>query len=113
MEEITAKSMGKKHGKSGKDMQGPYTQREDYKNSYLVGRGEYDGNNLMVFDRQYEDEELYRNSFTKTKAKSERGIQIEDREAGMDDRAAQNEDRGEGLTMKKISKNLFRDPKQI
>ena len=109
----TARSQGKRHGKSGKEIQGPYGKMEDYKNSYLVGKGEYDGSRLVRFDPRYEYEELYQNSFNKAKAKSERGRQTEDREAGMNfDRAARNEDRGEGFTMKKISKDLFRDPKK-
>ena len=64
---ITAKSMGKKHGRSGKEMQGPYKKMPDYKNSWLVGRAERDAKNFMTMDADYADEELYRNSFAKIK----------------------------------------------
>ncbi len=126
--ETTAKGQGTKHGKAGKEMEGPYRKMKDYINSYLVGKGAYDGKHLMVFDPQYKDEELYRDSFTKaefdkhiekavqdsdnvtSRRERGRGRRIEDTDAGVNfDRQARIEDRGEGLTMKKIAKNLFED----
>jgi hypothetical protein len=88
---ITAKSMGKKHGRSGKDMQGPYRNMPDYKNSWLVGRGERDAKIFKTIDADYVDEELYRNSFAKIKNSISQGTptrqtraksRIEDMEAG-------------------------------
>jgi hypothetical protein len=149
----TARTQGKKHGKSGSEMKGNYAKMEDYINSYLVGKGEYDGK-FSLFDQQYADEELYRNSFTKAKAKFDKNIEkavrnsenvttrrgrsrtrnvttrrarsrpmaktriedtedTEDTEAGVNfDRQARIEDREDGLTMKRFSKDLFRDPKK-
>jgi hypothetical protein len=63
----TARSQGKRHGKSGKEMQGPYSNMQDYINSYLVGKGEYDANKFLTMDADYAGEELYRNSFTRIK----------------------------------------------
>ena len=66
----TAKSQGKRHGKSGKGMQGPYINMQDYKNSYLVGKGEYDAKIFLTMDQDslsIDPEDLYRNSFTRIK----------------------------------------------
>jgi hypothetical protein len=71
----TARTQGKKHGKSGSEMKGNYAKMEDYVNSYLVRRGEFDANHLMILDYRYGDEELYRNSFIKTKAKFDKNIE--------------------------------------
>lgn len=70
----TARGQGRKHGKSGSEIKGPYAKMPDYKNSYLVGKGEYDGK-LSRFDQEYADEELYRNSFTKAKANFDKNIE--------------------------------------
>ena len=71
----TARGQGKKHGKAGSEMKGPYAKMPDYIDSYHVGRGEFDANHSLVSDHLYKDEELYRNSFIKTKAKIDKKIE--------------------------------------
>jgi hypothetical protein len=63
----TAKTMGKKHGRSGKEMQGTYSNRQDYKDSWLVGRGERDAKFFKTIDTDYAKEELYVNAFNRIK----------------------------------------------
>ena len=66
----TARGQGKKHGKAGKDIQGRYMGMQEYVDSYLVGRGEYDARNFLTMDPEFlsiDPENLYRNSFTKIK----------------------------------------------
>jgi hypothetical protein len=63
----TAKTMGKKHGRSGKEMQGTYSNRQDYKDSWLVGRGERDAKIFKTIDTDYAKEELYVNAFNRIK----------------------------------------------
>jgi hypothetical protein len=66
----TAKSMGKKHGRSGKEMQGKYFHMQEYIDSYLVGRGERDAKNFMSMDPDMvsiDPEGFYTNSFNRIK----------------------------------------------
>jgi hypothetical protein len=70
----TAKSMGKKHGRSGKEMQGKYLHMQDYTDSYLTGRGERDAKlfvsmdpDMLSIDTDYAKEELYVNAFNRIK----------------------------------------------
>ena len=66
----TAKSQGKRHGRSGKEMQGKYFHMQEYIDSYLVGRGEYDAKIFLTMDQDslsIDPENLYRNSFTRIK----------------------------------------------
>ena len=94
----TAKSMGKKHGRSGKDMQGKYFHMQEYIDSYLAGRGERDAKNFMTMDEDMlsiDAEDFYKNSFNRiknlvakgtpirqTRAKTRAKSRIEDMEAG-------------------------------
>jgi hypothetical protein len=90
----TAKSMGKKHGRSGKEMQGKYFHMQDYTDSYLTGRGERDAKLFVSMDRDMlsiDAEDFYKNSFNRIKnlVKEGRGksqtrakSRIEDTEAG-------------------------------
>ena len=66
----TARGQGKKHGKAGKDIQGRYLGMQEYIDSYLVGRGEYDARNFLTMDPEFlsiDPENLCRNSFAKIK----------------------------------------------
>ena len=75
---ITAKGQGTKHGKAGKDMQAPYLQFQEYVDSYLVGRGEYDAKNFLTMDQDLlfiDPDGLYRNSFAKIKNSVNRGTE--------------------------------------
>ena len=66
----TARSQGKRHGRSGKDMKGQYYHMQEYIDSYLVGRGEYDANKFLSMDPDFlsmDPEKLYRNSFDRIK----------------------------------------------
>jgi hypothetical protein len=69
----TAKTMGKKHGRSGKEMQGTYSNRQDYKDSWLVGRGERDAKIYKTIDADYAKQELYVNAFNKIKKSISQG----------------------------------------
>ena len=67
---------------------------QEYIDSYLVGRGEYDAKNLLTMDPEFlsiDPEKLYRNSFTRIKNLVNMGTEkhqtraktrIEDIEAG-------------------------------
>jgi len=75
---ITAKGQGTKHGRAGKDMQPPYLQLQEYVDSYLVGRGEYDARNYMTMDQDLlfiDPKSLYRNSFFKIRNSINRGTE--------------------------------------
>ena len=52
------------------EMQGKYFHMQEYIDSYLVGRGEYDAKNFLTMDQDLvsiDPEGLYRNSFTRIK----------------------------------------------
>ena len=51
----------------GKEMQGTYSNRQDYKDSWLVGRGERDAKIFKTIDTDYAKEELYVNAFNRIK----------------------------------------------
>ena len=75
---ITAKGQGTKHGRAGKDMQPPYLQLQEYVDSYLVGRGEYDARNYITMDQDLlfiDPKSLYRNSFNKIRNSVNRGTE--------------------------------------
>jgi hypothetical protein len=74
----TAKSMGKKHGRSGKEMQGKYFHMQEYIDSYLTGRGERDAKNFTTMDPEMvsiDPEGFYRNSFDRIKNSISQGTE--------------------------------------
>ena len=74
----TAKSMGRKHGRSGKQMQGKYFHMQEYIDSYLTGRGESDAKNFMTMDPDMlsiDAEDFYKNSFAKIKNQISQGTE--------------------------------------
>ena len=75
---ITAKGQGTKHGRAGKDMEGNYLGMQEYVDSYLVGRGEYDARNYETMDQDLlsiDPEGFYRNSFIKIRNSVNRGTE--------------------------------------
>jgi hypothetical protein len=70
--------MGKKHGRSGKDMQGKYFHMQEYIDSYLAGRGERDAKNFVTMDEDMlsmDAEDFYKNSFAKIKNSISQGTE--------------------------------------
>ena len=70
--------MGKKHGRSGKQMQGRYFHMQEYIDSYLTGRGERDAKSFVSMDPDMlsiDAEDFYKNSFNRVKNSISQGTE--------------------------------------